>query len=100
MELKLEDWKDFKDKEISFLVSIERKLEILREIGYDIDIEGYVVDGESKKRILLKDDEPVKFTEEGFAIFTGGSHHMVRNVADYSKLLAETGELKFTEKVD
>ncbi len=80
--------------EIVILMTEKSKLEILKKIGYDIDEEGYIIDSDSKKYIL-KDNEPIKYTEPGLAVSNGGSHVFTRNAADYAKFLAQKNKLKF-----
>ncbi len=95
-EFELIEWESLKNKELSILASNKRKLEILKASGYDIDEENFIVDKNTRDRIINPNDEdPIKYTES-LAIFTGGSHHFVRNVADYSRLLAEEDKLKLT----
>ena len=95
-EFELVDWESVKDKDLFILASDKRKLEILKASGYDIDEENFIIDKDIRERVInLSDEDPIKYTES-LAIFTGGSHHFVRNLADYSRLLAEEDKLKLT----
>ncbi len=92
----LESWEDIKSKDFDILSSGEDKKHILQKLGYDILKSGDLVDVKTKKRInIFGSTEFVNLDLFSNITFVSGSHNFVKNLIQYSKLLAERDELKF-----
>ena len=99
IEFELESWEDIKSKAFDLLSSGEEKKRIFEKLGYKVLKSGELLNLKTNKKVKVKgkDDEFINVKKSSLALISG-SHNFVRNVAEYSDLLVEKGELNFTTK--
>ena len=97
MEFKIESWDDIKSKDFDLLSSGTNTKNLFRKLGYDILESGELIDVKTGQKIKLSGnkEEFININDSPKLALISGSHHFVRNIAEFSELLAEKGELKF-----
>lgn len=88
------------NKNINLIVTESRREEVLKEIGYDIDKEGFLVDRETKEKIKAEDGKEINIKEDKHFALISGTHTFVRNIAGYSHLLTKKGLVTLYLKED
>jgi len=87
---------DLKNKKVTLFLSSLQRRDFIREIGFDIDEEGYIVDSETGKRVRTREGEEINiFRDKSFGII-GGSIEFFKDIVDYSSILTERGIIKVT----
>ena len=87
-------WEKIKEKKFDVLPIDSLKREILVKIGYQIDKEGYLVDGKTGQRVLAEDGLEINLEKDKEAGLIPSSHIFVRNVAGYAQVLTKKGAVK------
>jgi len=89
-----------KSKKITLFLSHTQTKDFLKKIGFDIDEDGYIIEKESKKRVLTKSGEEINiFKDETFGI-VGGSLEFFKDIVEYSQILTEKGSIKVIPQED
>ena len=77
----------FVNDSVTILVNQNVMSTMLKEVGNEVDEEGYVVDFITKKRVLSQDEGEVKLKELG-TISSGSKNFIKKNIASYSEFLS------------
>lgn len=85
---------DIKDRDIDLILTDSRRRELIREAGYAVDEEGYLIDKETDERVKAEDGKEINILEDKQFAIISGSHIFVRNIAGYSHILTKRGVLK------
>ena len=90
MEGKFVSWDEFlkKNKKIDFILSKEQLKRILKDIGNDVDDEGFVINLKNNERVLSNDGDEIKLDELG-AVLPGSKEFIKKNIASFSHYLSE-----------
>ena len=99
-KFEVESWSENKSKDFELMVSTNRRKEIFHKLGYDILDSGEILDKSKGEKIKGKDNEVINLNKSPKIALISGSHYFVRNIAEYSDLLAEKGDLKFVLEED
>lgn len=87
-------WEEIKRKGLDVLATDKLKREILIKAGYQIDGEGYLVDGKTNQRVRAEDGLKINLDKNKEVGVVAGSHIFVRNVAGYAHVLTGKGLVK------
>jgi len=85
---------DLKNKKITLLLTSHQKRDFLKEIGFDIDEEGYIIDPKTKERVKTKEGRPINVFEDKSFGLIGGSIEFFKDIVDYSRILTERNRVK------
>lgn len=91
---------NFNCRNFDLLVSNKRRKEIFERLGYTVTQEGDLIDNENSQRVLGKDNEVINLNKSKKVAFVLGSHNFVKNVSEYSEILAKEGKLIFSSEQD
>lgn len=94
----LESWENTKSNGFDILASGEGKKHLFKKLGYGILKSGELIDLKTKEKVKIsgKNDEFVNLDLFPKFALISGSHHFVKNLAEYYTLLAEKGESNLT----
>ena len=97
VEFYVEPWDKIKSNNFDLLSSGSKKRQLFIKLGYKISKSGDLMDAKTNKKISVegKEKEVINLKSSPKVALISGSHHFVRNIAEYSELLAEKGNLKF-----
>ena len=93
MEITLED---LKNKKVTLFLPHQQKMKFLRECGFDVDEEGYIIDSETGKRVLTSEGEEINIHEDKSFGIVGGSLEFFKDIVDYSLILTKKDVIKVT----
>ncbi len=95
IEFYSENWDEIESNNFDLLASGLGKTHLFKKLGYDVLESGELVDAKTKEKILVKgkENEFINIKTSPKVALISGSHHFVRNIAEYSELLAEKGKL-------
>jgi hypothetical protein len=83
------DFKDVKEEDqIHIVASTQQIRKILNLIGNDVDKKGFIIDLETKKRVLTPEFEEIKIKNLG-AVLPGSKIFIRKNIASFSQYLVE-----------
>jgi len=95
-EFLIGDWNKLKEGGFSLLANQKRKEELFKQIGYDIDEAGFLVDAETKEKVLAEDGKEINLKTDKKIALVSGTHTFVRNTAGYSQFLTDKGLLRIS----
>jgi hypothetical protein len=90
----------FAGRNFDLLVSKSRRKEIFELLGYSIEDNGDIIDKETSKKIEGRNNEIININKSKRVAFVLGSHNFVRNVSEYSEILATEGKLNFSPEAN
>ena len=100
MKFEEKDWEEIKKGDISLMLPLVEKKEILEKIGYSIDKKGFLIYSKTGERIKeTGDGEEINFEKEpDLALITTRSHNFVKGIVGYSDYLTINNLYKFVKK--
>ncbi len=86
-------WDDiFARDDVSFVVEKNQIKEFLKELGNETDEHGFIIDSETKKRVISQDEDEIKLKELG-SISSASKNFIKDNIASYAEFLAQKRKL-------
>ncbi len=79
-----------KEKKLDFILTGDQLRDIVQQMGYTIDEDGYVVVEETGERVFSIDEDEIRVSELA-AILPGSAVLLRKNIASFSQYLAERG---------
>ncbi len=79
-----------KEKKLDFILTEEQLRDIVQQLGYSVDKDGYVSDKQTGERVLSIDEDEIRASDLA-AVLPGSAVLLKKNIASFSQYLAERG---------
>ncbi|MBI2629787.1 hypothetical protein HYW76_01670 [Candidatus Pacearchaeota archaeon] len=73
---------------VSFVVSVIQMEGFLRDLGNEKDSEGFIINSDTKKRVISQDEDEIKLKDLG-SISSASKNFIKDNIASYAEFLAQ-----------
>ncbi len=85
------DWEELlREEKLDFILTREQLGDIVQQLGYTIDKEGYVFNEKTGERVLSIDEDVIMASDLA-AVLPGSAVLLKKNIASFSQYLAERG---------
>jgi len=78
----------FSSNEVSFIVDENQMEEFLLYLGNEKDKEGFIINAQTKERVISQDEDEIKLNELG-SISSASKNFIKDNIASYTEFLAQ-----------
>jgi hypothetical protein len=75
-------------EEVSFIVNRQQMESFLRDLGNENDNEGFIINSDTKKRVISQDEDEIKIKDLG-SISSASKNFIKDNLASYAEFLAQ-----------
>ena len=87
--MEISNWDDiFNCDSVSFVLEKDQMEDFLKDLGNEIDEQGFIIDSKTKKRVISQDEDEIKLKELG-CISSASKNFIKDNIASYAEFLAQ-----------
>ena len=77
---------------VSIIVANNQMEDFLKNLGNEKDEQGFIINSDTKKRVISQDEDEIKLKELG-SISSASKNFIKQNIASYAEFLAQKREL-------
>jgi len=87
--MEISNWDDlFLKNNVSFVVGKNQMENFLNDLGNEKDGQGFIINSNTKKRVISQDEDEIKLKELG-SISSASKNFIKDNIASYAEFLAQ-----------